>query len=796
MSRSHSARRSPPESAVFDDRKDDAHRIVERSMSLIKRMLLALIASLLAVVLASVALADESIETATITLLPGDNFIGWVAEPIAVDDLFAAIPEAALIYRWDADTRNWQYAIRNVGGNFEALDSGTAATIRIEGRQSVQWERPLTPATGMVTLYRGVNWVAWNGRDEWPLDQVSRGIGKSLVNIEVQGEVYGPDVDATATIIRRGDALRVTVNRDLRWLQPTGMMPKIVLVGDIPESVNDQIAADIKSVMDFFSETFALETDFSETTILLYSDIDAAVEYEESGAEPSFGYRPDWLRGTLTAGRIAQARPWGFFMSACGWLTPSPQPCYGRTTETITHEWFHVFQSHLSAKESVRRSPVWMGEGSATWAEWQLPSDLRVGTGEASKQRRLDRVARLTEPLQSAEAAHHGWEYDLGSLAADRLVNLRGADSLLEFYRQLLPQITGDERRWLDNPSWREAFTAVFGITTNQFYEDYAAWRQTLPKATQRLNYDPDDVKLSGTIEHSDGSPATGFIFLAEAYDGEVSVGIQNAAIVDEEGKFTVWLEPDTVQRVQVKHDSCILWLTDSGLTTVLPQPGQHHDLDTRSLPTLNLTLPTGACEYVLRATITRLRDDPRYLDVLLIDNETHKWTHVRNQISGMHAVYAPKPGKYVLRVRIDECGVYYTKDGMVASRHDADVLELGKDAVSIEFRIPDTLCLHQIEGRIRTDDGKAVGESWVQVAYRGAQSSARVSADGRFSITVPESGDYVLFTGTDVAGCHVAYAKSGATSDWLYATPITVADEDVAGIEFGVPNDPSSLCR
>ncbi len=376
------------------------------------------------------------------------------------------------------------------------------------------------------------------------------------------------------------------------------------------------------------------------------------------------------------------------------------------------------------------------------------------------------------------------------------MVNLRGADSLFEFYRQLHPQIIGDERHWVRTPSWREAFDAAFAITADQFYKDYAAWRETLSKPDQRLNYDPDDVKLSGTIQHSDGSPATGFIFLAEAYDNEVSVGIENAASVDEDGSFTVWLEPDTVQRVWVTGDNCTLWLTDSGLTTALPQPGQYRDLDTRNLPTLNLTLPEGACENVLRASITGLRDDPRYLDVLLIDNETHKWTHVRHQISGMHVVHAPKPGKYLLRVRIDDCGVYYTRDGMVASRQDADVLELGKEPVSVEFRIPDTLCVRRIVGRILKEDGSGVGGVWLGAWYRGAESSEQTSASGDFAITVSDSGDYTLSFSADVAGCRIRYRESGATTDLQRATPIAVADEDVTGIEFVVPTDPSSLCE
>ncbi len=195
--------------------------------------LIALGAIVVAILIATTVAQAADADTETIELEPGDNFIGWVAEPIAVADIFEAIPAASLIYRWHADTRHWQYAIREVGGNLGVLVPGMAATIRIEGNQSVEWERPLTLASGMVTLHSGVNWVAWNGRDEWPLDDVARGIGKSLVSIEVGGQIYEPDTESTIPPIRRGDALRVTVNRDLRWLQPTGMMPNVVFVGDI-----------------------------------------------------------------------------------------------------------------------------------------------------------------------------------------------------------------------------------------------------------------------------------------------------------------------------------------------------------------------------------------------------------------------------------------------------------------------------------------------------------------------------------------------------------------------------------
>ena len=742
--------------------------------------------------------------TETLELHPGDNFVGWVAEPIAVADIFEQISAATLIYTWNADSRTYRHAIRDVGGTLERLDPGMSARIRIEGRKTVKWERPLTPAKGMVTLYSGVNWVAWNGRDEWPLDQVARGIGTSLVSIEVEerGIVYQPNGNIAEAIgpltgestLRRGDALRVTVNRDLRWLQPTGMMPKIVWVGEISQSLQLQITNDIQHLIGFFGEEFAVETDFSDTTVMLYSSIDAAVAHEESGRDPSFGYSPEDLRGSLVSGRTAQARPWGFFMSACGWMSPVPQPCHGRTGETLMHEWFHVLQMQISG-EPAWVSPVWMNEGAATWSEWQLPSALLNGTGEQARQWRLERVIQTTESLESAEDGYYGWEYDLGALAADRLADHSGADALVEYNRQLFAQAVGNERRWVRQSTWHEAFEAAFDLTVSAFYEDFAAWRETLPAPTQRKNYDPQDVKLPGTVKHSDGSAATGFIVVAEAYDGEVVVGVERSAVVDENGRFSLYLAPKTTQRVRLNRNGCLLWLTDDGLRTS-PAPGQYRDLDTSKLPPLDLTLPEGACENELRAKVIRLRDDDRAVQVLLIDAENGAWSPTRLGQSGVYIGYAPEAGDYRVRIRLANCGLWYSDDGLVASSQDSDMLELSDQPLFVEFRIPHDLCMHQISGRLLYEDGTAASDVGLHVGRGDASSSLRTSAEGEFTVAVPDSGDYILSFGTDVEGCRIRYNPSGGTSVWSEATPITVSDSDVTGIEFVFPSDPSSLCE
>ena len=789
-------------------------------MSLTKRMSPALIAGLI-VVLAATALdaaladSDEPGEsTETLNLQPGDNLVGWVAEPIAVADFFEQIPEAVLIYRWDADMRRWQYAI-NAGdrplGNLETLDPGMAAQIRIGGDRSVKWERPLTPAKGMVTLYSGENWVAWSGRDEWPLDQVARGIGTSLLSIEVRGQVYQPNSDVSEVVgpltgeatIRRGDALRVTVNRDLRWLQPTGMMPKIAWAGDPPQSLRDKILVDIQRVVDFFAEEFAIESDFSDTTIVLFDRVADAVAHEESGREPRFGTPPGWVADNLPhLGALAFS--WGTFVPICAWQPPCTEPprdsSFEKGIQLLAHEMFHILQYHLSQSERLVATLDWMDEGAAMWAEWRVPAEFytpgRVRDG-VRLQRLIDGAARTSVRLQDIEEHNHNWAYRLGQLGARQLAELSGADSVLEFYRLSHPQIIGVERRWVERPQWRAAFEIAFGITPAEFYDRFAVWRATLPVPAERYDYARGDVTLADTLHYSDGEPAAGFRLNASSPPGEPRSGIERQTTVNEEGTFSIDLPPNSKQRISFTRGGCRAKLIEDGLTTAQGVALQRRDLDTRNLPFLKLTLPEGACTNELRANVVRLRGDQRHVSVYLRDAGSGEQVQAHSaEIADVLYRYAPEPGTYRVRVRIGGCELSFAGSGFIPSWQDGDVIALGEEPVSIELRVPTDLCVYRISGRILHEDGTALGGVWLHMGNGPVYTTDLVPEDGEFSMAVPESGDYFLSFRTDVPGCRIYYSPTGAVASGRLATRITVSDEDVTGIEFVVPTDPSSLCR
>lgn len=752
-------------------------------------------------VFASVSVRANDSDVTSTTLKPGLNYIGWVGEPLAASSLFRQIPSANLIYTWDAASRSYRHAVRDMGGSLETVEPGMALRIHVDGRRSVQWERSSVPAKGSVTLYKGVNWVSWLGRDKWPLDQVARGIGTSLISIRVGDRTWPAPFDDSVDdlpTLRRGDAVEVTVSRDSLWLQPTGILPKILFLGDPPQDVRDKFTVDARRVLDLFADVFAIETDFSDTTLLMFYTVEAALEHEASGEHPHIGAQPGWLRNKLLNSSQTSVFPWGVHMTLCPWDVRQAESCNARGITTFLHEWFHVIQYQFGAARwnAPRVTTAWIEEGAAMWAEWLLPDDLREVPYQEDRQTRIDQAARSSVTLKSVEQHNHHWAYRLGPLASEQLAELSNPEAHIEYLRRFQPQLTGRGRHWVTTPTWQEAFEGAFGLTPSAFYRSFEAWRATLPVPDVRYDYEQGDVPLTGTIRYRDGTAATGLqVFATPVRDG-FSIGIERNTLVDDEGFFSIEVAPRTLQRITVRHDGCTLQLTHDGLSAGWVKDGQHRDLDPGNLPELALVVSEGACgqDPDVRISLLRLRNDERRIEISLNSEDGQQWISAQASGADSYSVSVPEDGRYRIRVLVGGCHLWYHHGGLVASQQDAALLELSETTVSIESRIPADLCLRTISGRLVREDSSPIPQATI-FAVRGAASGHALSdADGDFNITVPDSGSYTLHFTHD--GCLISHASSGATSDWRSATPFEVDDEDVEGIEFVLPNDPASVCN
>ncbi len=735
--------------------------------------------------------AEEPVPDAhTVTLQPGDNYVGWVGDAISVEDIFAAIPEAALIYTWDADSRFWRYAIRGVGGPLETLEPGMAAMVRVVGDEPVEWTRPLTPAKGSVALNTGVNWVTWLGREGWPLDQLVRGIGKSLVSIQLGDAIYAVPIDAPDTelpAVRRGDALKVTVSRDLRWLQPTGIMPRIVWVGEYPQSLQSELTAEIREIVDYFAETHGVETDFSDTTILLWHTIEDVVAYQDSSPQYPFHLGGEALRLSLTDGP-GGGTAWGAFLTSDWWQL---NPSRSRFKTLLTHEWFHYLQiQYTDFWATAGKPPEWILEGTAVWSGDEgirIADDLE--TFEETRREHLDSAKVTSATLRSAEERNTPWQYVLGLLAVDLLVERNGADSMVEYFRQQHPQAVGADRRWQSRPELAEAFLAAFGLEPDAFYTEFEEWREALPGRRIR---DSGEPKLRGRLLNASGESAAGFWINAAPYEGEHKAGRIRRSEVMEDGSFVVDLKPNTTQRIWITRDGCELWVTDEGLTTQRPEPGQYRDLDTDRLPTLELELPEDACRWQLRMRVLGLRGDTRPIDVVVQGESSYDWA--KRHWDGGFVWFAPAAGEYQVGIKVDGCELWYRSGRLFPAKDDAAWLQLAGDPVELEVRVPHDLCVRTLTGRLIDEEGSPLGDVWISAEGQGTASLSYTDSNGQFTITVPESGDYGLYFWQD--DCFVAYRQPEATGDWARAERIDVSGEDVTGIEFRVPNRLFESCR
>ncbi len=175
----------------------------------------------------------ESPESVT-QLEPGENYVGWIGDPISPSELFRAVPAAQSVYVWDAQAGHFRLAAPQFLGNLDLIEPGMAVLIRIGGSASVDWHRVAQVDGDHVLLHAGWNLVAWTGPDATPLGLATRSVGRRLerVTLPARSGTSGRSFDrtalsdwATTPLLNRGDALWVRVRRSGWWLQPSGDRP-------------------------------------------------------------------------------------------------------------------------------------------------------------------------------------------------------------------------------------------------------------------------------------------------------------------------------------------------------------------------------------------------------------------------------------------------------------------------------------------------------------------------------------------------------------------------------------------
>ena len=240
--------------------------------------------------------------------------------------------------------------------------------------------------------------------------------------------------------------------------------PVVVVLGDVPADVREDIQARIEDVQTFFTDRLGAEP--YEYSLFLAAD-------EESARPARYGLYRQGRLGTnphcsLRGGQFV------FHVVSCG----------GELSDwTLVTMPVEVLSSNTGRNDQ----PRWLALGDAHYAR----SAYRVWTGATSYEEEFGQRTRsareTTAPLRQL-ATHEGWQaagnsesWALSFLAVDWLVKHAGERSLLEYVRLLPRGDAGDDDYEPRAGSWEAAFAQAFGLTPDAFYDQFEAYRATLP---------------------------------------------------------------------------------------------------------------------------------------------------------------------------------------------------------------------------------------------------------------------------------------------------------------------------
>ena len=728
-----------------------------------------------------------------LVLGPDVRYIGWIGEPTPTQELFETVPEIEAIYAWDGTSRRWMTASRNDEAGLRAVHPGMGLRLQLSAGAALDWERPLVPARGLVELSAGENLVAWAGPDETPITDVVKGIGSSLVqarrwnNPEQRFDVYSP-LDATTAeqfpLVARGDALWVTVSRRTNWLQPANLLPEIRVLGSASKSLEIRVTEAVVAAFDHFAAEFGLQPDMSNTEYLIPSSANATVRYlknTEVGCDENCDntIRSLWdtSAGWADIGWIV-AKPGEFGCNRCGY-------------PLTTHEFFHVIQRQLAERDN---HIAWLLEGTADWAllkQEAKPAWRPSYSGAVVRSR--GRVAK-GPTLQNTEAQNRTFEYALGFIATDLLVEKAGEDSILEFYRSLVPINAGPTDRWRLYPHWADVFEMTFGVAVDEFYAEFDAMQSNLPN---RRVPGPESFErtLSGKLLRQDGTAVVGVEVTAAPTKNGINAGIPARGVTEADGGFELFVQPNTKYRLYIAFAdlwACNLAWTGDAWSSELSEPRIVQVRSNSPLP-LTITVPDHLCRWQLTG---RLVDSDRVAIVgaQVQVSGSSGWYNTVTRSDGRFNLVVPGPDTFRLTTDLGGCLLRWNRSGARATNVGGHFGVTVKDA-DLDFgtlEIPSYACAWQIGGHLLDANGDPIKGTRVYADGDSGSANALSEAEGAFSMTVSVGGSYRLRVSID--NCVVYYRDGGDATTRVRPTTITVDGQDEADLRFMLPSNACSL--
>ncbi len=228
--------------------------------------------------------------------------------------------------------------------------------------------------------------------------------------------------------------------------------PVLVFVGDVPAQTAAEIRSEFENVRQFFADRFKAEA--TEFTLYVARTVESAAR-----ALPNVGHiycsSVQDGRAIVTLDRCHSPFTLDYLYIGAMVLELAP-------LESLS------VPAGFSFSTSSSRAPAWASEGLVKYAA----AAYRAAAGRldiAEYRGREVNVARVTRESLRDQASYSGPTPSLSYLAVDWLVERAGEPAVFKYYR-VLPSAT----------SAAAAFESAFGLTLDEFYEQFEAYRETL----------------------------------------------------------------------------------------------------------------------------------------------------------------------------------------------------------------------------------------------------------------------------------------------------------------------------
>jgi len=188
----------------------------------------------------------------------------------------------------------------------------------------------------------------------------------------------------------------------------------------------------------------------------------------------------------------------------------------------LDHEYFHLLQYQVAGfgddldGYARARGPRWLLEGMADYAEALYRGEVGPRTYQELRDENAFSAASWAGTLEATGDQIFAEDYVLGFLAVELLVQRAGEEALLAFYRTISIGL-----------SWREAFSSVFGVGVDEFYEEFELYR---------AENQPSVYTISGSVVGPRGDGLRRITLVAVSSDGAYSTYSLSVA----DGRFVI----------------------------------------------------------------------------------------------------------------------------------------------------------------------------------------------------------------------------------------------------------------